>query len=128
MFVADSGASRAGHFCLVGLTGSSVLLHCGLIRFVFCTHGVLGGAHPARQTLSGFGKRLKVVEGPHAQKDDEQWDRGHCSQNVTQQLHAPNAGRTHKMVVQPAELRLSIHGHGWGDQGELAGKDQGQGQ
>ena len=47
---------------------------------------------------------------------------------MSQQLHAPNAGRAHKVVVQPAELRLSIHGHGWGDQGELAGEDQGQGQ
>ena len=47
---------------------------------------------------------------------------------MTQQLHAPNAGRADNVVVQPAELRLSIHGHGWGDQGELAREDQGQGQ
>ena len=43
-------------------------------------------------------------------------------------LHAPNARRTDNVVVQPAELRLAVHRHGRGDQGELARQNQREGQ
>ena len=45
---------------------------------------------------------------------------------MAQHLHAPNAGRTHDVVVEPAELRFTFHRHGRGNQCELTRENQRQ--